>query len=263
MKSTIKNWLSGSLIGAALLLPLSAQAGKIVVNHDEWTISNTGFSAPNDPGVFMDNVVRWFTGGGVGTVHAYSDNFSYNQSSLATALGNAGHTYTTGVAPPVFDLVTLQTFDAVFLGGQPSLGNIAAYSAILIAYVNTGGNVYIEGGTGSFGGAANEALAWNPFLNAFGLDFASSFNNVGAGNLAINNPHPIFAGVDSLYHNNGNSVTDLDLADPRNQVLVSTVTGSDGLYAIWDSGSAVPEPGTVLLLGFGLLMLSMGARRRI
>jgi hypothetical protein len=266
VKTTFKIWLSGSLIALALALPLSAQAGKIVVNHDEWTTTDVGFSTGagiNDPGIFMDNVVRWFTGGGVGTVHAYSTNFAYTGSSLAGALSGAGHTYThNGTTPTTFDLATLLSFDGIFLGGAKPLASISDYTEILIDYVDMGGNVYLSGGTGTIpGGSVGEADAWDPFLNNFGLDYASTYNGI-SGSRAISNPHDIFADVDHLFENNGNSITDMFPADPRNQILVTAGPDGPGLYAIWDSSLAVPEPETVLLLGFGLLVLSLRARRR-
>ena len=64
---------------------------------------------------------------------------------------------------------------------------------VLVSYVNGGGNVYINGVTG-VGGSASEAAAWNTFLNAFGLDFASTYNGI-AGVIATGEGHPVLAGV--------------------------------------------------------------------
>jgi len=238
---------------AVLVLAAPAAAGKIVVANDEWTLSNTGFTAISDPGQFATNVVDWFTGGGPANLRAWSSNFGFTQSDLNTALTGAGHTWATGTAG-TFDLATLQTYDAVFLGGSAPAA--ADYTDVLIDYVEGGGNVYLAGGTG-LGGAAAEAARWNPFLNHFGLSFVSSYNGVG-GNIPISSSHPIFASVDHLYQNNGNSILDLALADPRNQILISQ--GSDGLYAIYDS-SGIPEPGTSLLFLMGIGALSLGRRQ--
>ena len=255
---TKQSVLASALCGA-LVVGGSAEAGLIVVANDEWTLSDAGFSGPNDPGTFATNVAAWFTGGGPGTFHAYSTNFGLTESSLATAMTGAGHTWTTGTGI-TFDLPTLLTFDGIFLAG--SSGSGAANNAVLIAYVSAGGNVYLAGGTGTdfSGSAAAEAAAWNTFLNAFGLEFASTYNG-STTNLAVSSPHPIFVGVDSLFQSNGNSIVDLAPLDPQNQILVGL--SPDGLYAVFDPQVApVPEPSTISLGILGLLGLAARYRRR-
>lgn len=237
------------VLASAAVAPL-AHAGKIVLANDEWTLSNTGYSGPNDPGTFATNIATWFTGGGAGNFHAYSTNFGLTSSSLSSTMTGAGNTWTTGTGIS-FDLATLSAYDGIFLSGN------AADNNVLIQYVNAGGNVYLAGGTG-WGGAAAEAAQWNTFLNAFGLGFGSSYNGVCC-NIPISNAHPIFTGVDSLYQNNGNDALDINVLDPNAVVLVSYNT--HGLYAIYDSGStSVPVPATLALFGLG--MISLAAVRR-
>lgn len=234
----MKRWLSwGMLVILMLGMPAAAVAGKIVVANDEWTLSNAGFFSPNDPGVFAVNVANWFGGGGSGNFHAYSTNFGLTESSLATAMTAAGNTWTTGTGI-TFDLPTLLTYDGIFLGGNQ------ADNTVLINYVNAGGNVYVMGGTGG-GGDFN----WNTFLNTFGLNFASSYNGIN-GSMAIASPHPIFAGVDSLWQQNGQNVS-LSGSIPGAQILVDY--NGNGLYGVYDP---VPLPPTALLLGSGLLGLA-------
>jgi hypothetical protein len=235
----------------ALSAVLPAQAGKIVVTNDEWTLSDSGFGSSNDPGQFALNAANWFTGRSTGNSFlVYSSNFGLTGSLLSSVMTGAGNTWTVNTALPQ-TLVTLQSYDAVFLAGNAFDNNV------LIQYVNGGGNVFLEGGTGIVGAAA-EAAQWNTFLNAFGLEFGSSYNGVG-GDIAISSLHPIFAGVDHLYQNNGNDTLDINASDPRAQVLVTS--GGHGLYAVYESVS-VPEPGTLLLLGGALLGL-YGVRRKV
>jgi hypothetical protein len=235
----------------------SAQAGRIVVANDEWTLSNSGFFAPNDPGVFAINVASWFGGAGSNLL-GFSSNFGVTGSLLANALTSAGHTWTVSTAPSLFTLANLQTYDGVFLSGDAPPGTLAAYSQILTDYVNGGGNIYVMAGTG-LGGAAAEAARWNTFLGNFGLQFASSYQGIG-GSIAISSSHPIFAGVDHLYQNNGNDALDIAALDPASQVLV-TVNGH-GLYAAYDGTVSVSEPATLGILGFLLAAFGFGMRRK-
>ena len=126
---------------------------------------------------------------------------------------------------------------------------------VLIDYVNAGGNVYINGGTG-VGGSAAEAADWNTFLNAFGLNFASSYNGI-AGVIALASTHPVLAGVAGLYQNNGNSIS-LFVSNPGAEIIASL--GGQGLYAVYDA-TAIPEPASIKLLSAGLVGFAAARRR--
>ena len=205
----------------------SSEAGSIVVNNDEWTLSNLGFSQqPVNTPQFAINVASFFTGGGPGNFLVYSSNFGLVGSSLQSTMTGAGHTWTINTSLP-FTLANLLGFDAVFLGGGPHAYN----ASVLISYVIAGGNVYLVGGT-AFTSSVAEANTWNPFLNAFGLGYGTFYNGV-TGSIPISSPHPIFSGITALYQDNGNNVLDTNLADPQGQVLVSQ--GSNGLYGVFAS----------------------------
>jgi len=222
---------------------VQAAPGKIVVANDEWTLGNS-FAAPNDPGRFACNVARWFTGGQTGSFLAYSSNYGLTGSDLAAAMTEAGNAWTVSTIM-AFDLATLQNYDGVFVGGY------RADATVLAAYVNAGGNVYLMAGAGWLGDEPSngpvEAAAWNPFLNQFGLGLSNYYNAI-SGNIPISSPHPIFDGVDSLYQSWGQSIFDLALEDPANQILVTS--DGYGLYAAY----AIPEPATLSLLALGGLV---------
>jgi len=176
------------------------------------------------------------------TIHAYTNNFGFTQSSLANAMTSAGATYTTGTGF-AFNLANISGFDAIFLGG---FGLAAAELSDLGAYVANGGDVYLAGGTGSFGSAAAEAAAWNGFLAPFGVQLNSVFNGL-SGTTPVSGD-PIFNGVSTLFQNNGSGLSGGSVF----------CCGADGLYAI-SRGDAVPVsvPPTLALLGVALVGLGI------
>ncbi|MEO0868351.1 MAG: hypothetical protein AAFY17_07870, partial [Cyanobacteria bacterium J06642_11] len=222
------------------------------VNHDEWALSNTGFANAPDAGTFTTNIANWFTGDQPGVFHAYSTNFGLTESALANALTDAGHTWTVGT-DITLDLPTLLTYDGLFLAGNP------VDNSVLIDYVNAGGNVYLAGGTGR-GGPINEAARWNTFLNEFGFDFGAPYNLVKEVT-PVNISHPIFQNVSGIYQDNGNPITDLDLSNPNNEVLLSHPTGGRIAVAVIEDAPptppvSVPEPMSVItLIGLATAMV--------
>lgn len=232
----------------------TAQAGKIVLANDEWTLSDRGFSAPNDPGLFAQNIASWFVGSGRGgDFLAYSSVFGLTQPLLRDAVTIAGNTWTVSIGTP-FTLETLMQYDGVFLSGNP------ADNQVLIDYVNGGGNVYLAGGTSLGGRPDYDALQWNTFLNAFGLGFEDK-ENADFGDLPINSAHPIFSGVDRLYNGNGNNVLDIWPDDPQGQILA--YDGAASLYAVYESASTpIPEPTTAALVVAGLFGIVIAKRRK-
>lgn len=246
---------AGSMLAAAIALvgaAAPALAGRIVVNHDEWTWSDTGFSQAGGSNAsnFAQNVVKFLDTDGTpgGNVLIYSNNFGFG-ASFSAALSGAGYTPTFDTAAP-FTLANLLTYDAVYLGG----GAFGKDDAVLANYVNAGGGVFIMAGTGD-GGSASEAARWNGFLGGYGLAFAgNNYNGIG-GTLAVTGVHPIFSGVSDLYYDNGNTVSALGNPD-------SMIVQTPGLIGVYDNVGAVPEPETYALMLAGLGALGFVARRR-
>ena len=243
---------------AALLfttgLATQANAGKIVVNHDDWTFRNVGFTNANpDTANFAVNIANWFAGGTSGNFLAYSTNAGLTGSTLASTMTGAGHSWTSGFAVP-FNLATPMNYDGVFLSGHPGY----ATASVLIDYVNAGGNVYVGGGSGYLG-AMGEAALWKPFLNIFGLAFDGSANyNQVNGVFAVTANFALTRGVDELYYNNGLTVR---RTGPSDYTSVFGSANGFRTLALYDS-EGVPEAGSLALLVAGLGTLGLAYRRR-
>lgn len=190
----------------------------IIINHDEWTLTEAGFAYSSDAGKFARNLAHWITGGKSGHFLAYTNCApgsvyeAFTGPSLRAAIETDGHTWETSSTIP-FTLENLKNYDAVFLSG-----NIVD-NQVLIDYVNAGGTVYISAGTKRSGQDADIEAGWyNVFLNHFGLAYGYPYNGV-VGSLPVYSNHPIFAGVHQLYYANGNPVIVLDPSDPKTSVI--------------------------------------------
>jgi hypothetical protein len=232
----------------------SVFGGTIVVDNDEWTLSDAGFGAEGIPNgtAYAQNAAKFLTGGS-GSILIYSDNFGFTSSGLQTALTTGGYSVTEdpSVLTP-FTAASLSAYKAVFLGGDAlSAGEISA----LQTYENSGGGVYIGAGTGTFGSAATEAAQWNSFLNPYGLNLGSVYNGE-FGVIPVVSTSPVLAGVTGLFYDNGNTVS----ASGSAQVITSD--GQVGLIGTYSSSSSsVPDDvSTGVLAAMSVALLAFGTK---
>lgn len=247
------------LLFAILSLTSFLGASSIVVSNDEWMFRNDVINT-NDDIQFAKNVASFTTGGAPANILILSSNVALTGTIFKSTLQGQGYTLTYTSTQPA----SLSIYDAIFLAGPVTNG--ATLAANLTAYVNGGGNVFVEGGTGSFtNGATGEANFWNPFLNNFGLNFGTSYNgvccNVNVSAYQTQGPYgpELFNNVDSLYMNNGNSVS-VSGAGPGVQIFSN---GNNGLFGVYRSpATTVPEPSSMMLLVGGIAAVATRLRRK-
>jgi hypothetical protein len=253
------NRIRFQLVTGMLALAASAYASGIIVDNDEWTLSNAGFASEGTTNGtnYAKNAAMFLTGASGGDkIWIDSDDFGLDGTDLSSAL--SAYTLTdTGFS--AFTLPELEGYSAVFLAGDTLT---LAEETALINYVNTGGSVYVAAGTDQIpGGAAGEAAQWNAFLNTFSLSLASGFNSV-VGNFPTTSSGPVLSGVTQLYYNNGNSVS----ATTSSAQIIATASrqGMIGMYIEKFSETAVvPEPPTGLLAGISVAGLGLYRRKRV
>lgn len=242
--------------------PTVPQPGKIIVNHDEWALSDEGFPPVRntDAAQFALNVGNWFARGGPGNFLVYSTSFGNGQttglvgnvlSSTMTITG--GHTWTIITTTTTFSLTDLLRYDGIFLAGVEGNNTDPPPVAppptqVLIDYVKAGGNVYVAGGT-ELSNPAGESEQWNPFLHTCGLEFEPTLNDI-EGVLTFNSDHPIFAGVQRLYHNNGNSVRQVAPSEPNADAAILVSSADEGLYAVCSLGGPINVRTAITLSSF-------------
>ncbi len=204
--------------------------GKIVVDGDEWALSDAGLS---DDGMYATNVLAWFgllpsaagknvlildgqswNGGYDGTYGAFGLQFQ----ALLNGLG-ASVTYVSYTGSPG----PIAAYSAVFVDG--CLANAPTLTNDLAAFVSNGGCAYVAGGTGTFpgGNASAEAAYWQPFFTAVTGSSDFGLGNIGWFDLqgALSSSGPV-----------GQGVIALDWFDGQN---VSVGTNPNASPAIWNS----------------------------
>lgn len=230
-------------VDVSTYLKTASGLGKLVVNSDEWTLSDTGLLPDPTSQAFARNLGSFFSSSGPGHFLVYSSNFGLVENTLANTMRDAGHTWTIDASIP-FTLENLLMFDGVFLTDVDP-----ASPSVLRDYIEAGGNVYIAMGTGSLS-ATGEAAVWNPLLLNFGMRLKGDFYRNNASRLATEQLHPLFIGVDTLFFWGSNPVV---LTNPDDPWLTAIDYAADideepntriGIFEAFD-GAAVRLTGTV------------------
>jgi RHS repeat-associated protein len=204
----------------------SGRPGTIIVNNDEWTLSDQGFINAPTVAQFARNVADWFKRGATGKFLVYSDNFGLRGNALANTIRAAGHTWVLQTSPAP-TLESLRQYDAVFLCGIPMSADV------LHAYVREGGSIYLCGQ-----GYGQDQTWWNPFLAEYGLRFGPV--NPVFGTAPVTSSHPLLAGVQSLFYYNGNDVELLPTPNVTNNEIIHK-TGQYNLISAYTTGRFVVE----------------------
>jgi hypothetical protein len=243
----------------------TAVTGAIIVDSDEWVLSNEGFSLEMDGAVYALNCAAYLTGGKGTNILIYSDDFSFTETNFLDTLMDAGYSVTVNqTLTPTLSLAYLSGYNAVFLGGDKLTTNEIQ---VLEHYICTGGGVYIAAGTanvGPFGTndtAAAEAGQWNPLLNPFGLTLANTYNSivssgltVSGSTLTVSSSSPVMAGVTNIYYSGGN---DVSVIGGNSIAQVIAFSGSNGLIGVSgcvttaDTGCGVMPNATGLVVATG------------
>lgn len=244
-----------------------ASDGRIIAIGDEWLLSDLAFSQLGaQTSQLATNIAGFFAAGPSASFGVFTNSPIAFGTSLDSHMTGLGHSWNTN--PGAFTLATLMQHDGVFLAGIPGSGS--ADAAILAQYVQSGGNVLVMAGTGAFGDPTAEAVAWDPFLNQFGLGFGPSWFGPDVTIQVPANPssHALGSSISTVLWGYGQTALDLDPLDPRNEVAIfGDFTGvanppignvaSQSVIATYN----VPAPGAAALLGLGGLMATR--RRRL
>lgn len=244
-------------LGVALTAS-AAEAQKVVVSHDEWVTQTCCFNVNEK--AFIGNTLSWFGAGSGSSALIYSNSGFITNAGFTNYLTGLGITSTIDAAAASF-----AGYKVVF-----AEGNSTQNSAALAAYVKAGGNVVYLGGTG-VGGSVGEAAYSNPFLNAFGLNFASVYNNVNNTNVntsgfAAQGPFgaALFTGVSQIFADNGSNISlTAPVAGVTAQLFSDNAgNGVFGAAVFQNTTTIAPEPATLGLVALGLLVAAPLARRR-
>jgi hypothetical protein len=252
-----------AIVTLLVLAVMPAVGQSIFVSNDEQFTSELGLPLDNDK-TLVQNMAAWLTTfTTTKNILILSNNPGLNNPALigylGPGVGNLGYTVrATTVAPgtllssrgiPLYDAVFVSgdcRFDALVFATAICSNGFAALDAVLVNYVNAGGNVFLEVGLVCSAGAPT----WDPFLNAFGMAIANGCNGISQQNVNISSFHTqqlygpaLFAGVNSVYIDEGENVQLYNL-NPNNGVQIFTDTSLNGLYGAWRPTCSQPPYGT-------------------
>ncbi len=228
------------IVGNTRLLSGQDPAGRIVAVSDEWCLGDSFNSPGNDGATFALNTFEWITAPSGNRSILLDDNYrAHNLDLLVGTLNGAGYTITES-DPVTWTSGTFSGYGAVLW--ERGLGNGVNFNGSeLVSYVHSGGGVLVIGG-GTEADYPHEQH--NNFLNAFGVD---ELPGVGGDSYTITqfSPHPVTTGLSSLIAVGPSYMTLL----PGSGAEV--ISQQDNINWV----VTVPEPGTICLLGLGVLGL--------
>jgi hypothetical protein len=263
---------AAGLVAAVFASSVSAN-GRVVVNNDEWTLSDNGFTSAGVANVnaFVANLKTYLNGSNVSgcSFLVISNNFGLTEASLSTQMAAAPACTWTVNSAAAFTVANLSNFDAIFLADAiPGVATGADVAAVLTPYVAAGGSVYIAAGTGGvFAGPAAEAAYWNPFLNTLGISLDPNYSFTSPQADPITGTHPLLVGVSTLYFANGNPIT---AASPAFGSQIIETGSNGGQLAIYDRANdirllpppVVPTTPVALLAALAALLAAAVALRK-
>jgi hypothetical protein len=196
-------------------------AGKLLVLHDEYMLSDYGIQQAPDTEIFINNIAKLLTNSKGGRCLDYSTYYTVNPTAQGNVMGrilsSPPYSFTRDRSAPL-DMDTLRSYKIIFVGGEQ------VDNQLLIDYIMLGGSVCLIAGTGH-GGSESESAQWNQLLSAFGLRLETSYNDI-TGVLPVTSPdHPLFAGVAALFQYWGQTVHLL----PDSKASLIMTSGSKGL----------------------------------
>ncbi|MDX2022506.1 MAG: Calx-beta domain-containing protein, partial [Deltaproteobacteria bacterium] len=190
--------------------------GKVVVDSDEWILSNQGFSPGVSGAEFAVNLANYFAPAGGGRFLDFQTGPQWpHGEELHAALALAGHSHEWSPSDGSGkDLESLLTYDGLFVGDLD-----AQYIDTLNAYVALGGNVFLTLGTG-FYSPAEESSVWSSFLKRYGfeIDGTSTYGSSCAA-LAPSSQHFLFNSVSWLMFCGALPLNAVDAADPASRLF--------------------------------------------